>query len=224
MARSNFYRLDYSNSKQLDEWSQAGRLPAQGHELAAQVRLGNYVLAAKFDATLGIGEVRAVGRVSKLGKEVEIDWRSARFDLHPSTQGQRFWLKDYFNFDAGVSARYELARRCSELFPDAFVEKGADTNLAVSAKAGHIYVIKSPHGYKLGKSRQLRDRARLFSVKLPFPIEVVMTGWFDDYSAAELRLHRRFAHKRLEGEWFDLSSSDLVILQTELGCTHKKVR
>lgn len=219
MARSNFYRLNYNNSNQLDEWSQAGRLPAQCHELAAKVRVGNYVLAAKFNATFGIGEVRAVGRVSKMEREVEINWRGARFDLHPSTQGQRFWLQDHFNFDAGVSARYELARRCGELFPDALVENGADSNLTVSAKAGHIYVIKSPHGYKIGKSRQLRDRARLFGVKLPFQIEVVMTGWFEDYSAAELRLHRRFAHKRLEGEWFDLNSSDLVILQAELGCT-----
>lgn len=121
MAQSNFYRLDYNNSNQLDECLQAGRLPAHCHELAAKVRVGNYVLAAKFDATLCIGEVRAVGRVSKADKEVEIDWRSARFDLHPSTQGKRFWSQDHFNFDAGVSARYELGRRCCELFPDALL-------------------------------------------------------------------------------------------------------
>lgn len=217
MAQSNFFRLNYDTTKQLDEWSQARRLPEHPHELAAKVRVGNYVLAASYNATHGIGEVRAVGRVSKLGKDVEVDWRSARFDLHPSTQGQRFWLQDNFNFDVGVSRRYELERRCCELFPDVLVEKGKDTQKTESQSAGHIYVIKSPHGYKIGKSKRLRDRTRLFGVKLPFPIEVLMTGWFEDYSAAEARLHRRFAHKRLEGEWFDLSASDLVALQAELG-------
>lgn len=217
MALSNFFRLSYDTSKQLDEWSQARRLPAHGHELTAKVRVGNFVLAARFDAAFGIGKVRAVGLVVKLGQTVELDWRSARFDLHPSTQGQRFWQQNHFNFDAGVAGRYELERRCVELFPDLPVGKGSGTQLIQPQSAGHIYVIKSPHGYKIGKSKRLHDRTRLFGVKLPFPIEVLMTGWFEDYSAAELRLHRRFSHKRLEGEWFDLNASDLAALQVELG-------
>ncbi|OGB04989.1 MAG: hypothetical protein A3E79_03210 [Burkholderiales bacterium RIFCSPHIGHO2_12_FULL_61_11] len=57
----------------------------------------------------------------------------------------------------------------------------------------------------------------MFGVKLPFPIEVVMTGWFENYSEAEIRFHRQFAHKRLEGEWFDLSQTDLEGLGRQLG-------
>lgn len=49
---------------------------------------------------------------------------------------------------------------------------------------------------------------------MPFPIEVVMTGWFADYSVAERQFHRQFAGKRLEGEWFDLDDSDLKLLRT----------
>lgn len=81
---------------------------------------------------------------------------------------------------------------------------------------GHVYVIRSPYGYKIGKTRTLRDRTRLFAVKLPFPIEVVMTGWFADHSLAERNFHRQFADKRLEGEWFDLTDSDLELLRAGL--------
>lgn len=77
-------------------------------------------------------------------------------------------------------------------------------------RCGYVYVIKSPYGYKIGKTKHMKQRSQLFSVKLPFAIEIVSFGWFDDYSAAESSYHRTYAQQRMEGEWSDLDAHDLL--------------
>jgi hypothetical protein len=78
---------------------------------------------------------------------------------------------------------------------------------------GHIYVLESPYGYKIGKTINLSERTRLFAVKLPFPNSLVHHFRADDYTAAERGLHLKYADKRLEGEWFDLTAADLADLR-----------
>ena len=226
---NSFFRLDYANSSDIDAWMRDGRLPDKPVDLPMKVRRGNYVLAAKFNHAARLGEVRSVGRIVRATDHVEVEWRHAEFDLRPSPQGVQFWSRDHFKFATSVVDRYMLEAICAEHFPAAGAstqsDKGVPTPYGAAplsggstgaANAGHIYVIRSPYGYKIGKTRTLRDRTRLFAVKLPFPIEVVMTGWFDDYSAAERQFHQQFASKRLEGEWFDLNDRDLNELRTAL--------
>jgi hypothetical protein len=112
--------------------------------------------------------------------------------------------------------RYGLQTHASRVFADLPVSASGDGCAVLSSEGGdpgYIYVIKSQYGFKIGKSRQLHQRTRLFGVKLPFPIEVALTGWCSEYSETERALHREFAGKRLEGEWFDLNDSDLASLR-----------
>lgn len=225
---NSYFRLDYASSSDIETWMREGRLPERPVDLPLKVRGGNFVLAAKFNHAARLGEVRAIGRIARATDRVEVEWRSAEFNLRPSQQGVQFWNRDHFKFAATVVDRYMLEAICAEHFPDAGAAQGGEDvppscdstplsgRASGTANAGHVYVIRSPYGYKIGKTRTLRDRTRLFAVKLPFPIEIVMTGWFADYSVAERHLHRQFAGKRLEGEWFDLNDSDLKLLRTEL--------
>lgn len=225
---NSFYRMDYANSTDLERWMNERRLPEKPVDLLMKVRSGDFVLAAKFNHDTRLGEVRAVGRVVNATDTVSVEWQCSEFDLRPSPQGKQFWNKDHFKFAATVVDRYMLKAICAEHFPGlcvaqrdndgpaAFESDSLSSGASQAANGGHIYVIKSPYGFKIGKTRTLRDRTRLFAVKLPFPIEVVMTGWFSDYSAAERKLHRQFASKRLEGEWFDLNVADLKVLRSEL--------
>lgn len=225
---NSFFRLDYANSSDIDTWMREVRLPEKPVDLPMKVRCGDFVLAAKFNHAARLGEVRAIGCIVSATSCVEVEWRRAEFDLRPSPQGVQFWNRNHFKFAASVVDRYTLEAICAEHFPDAVAAQSGtrvptpyeSTSLSGgpsgASNAGHVYVIRSPYGYKIGKTRTLRDRTRLFAVKLPFPIEVVMTGWFADYSAAERRLHRQFAGRRLEGEWFDLNDTDLKVLRTEL--------
>jgi hypothetical protein len=139
-----------------------------------------------------------------------------------------FWRKDHFKFAPSVVDRYMLEAISAEHFlagdgaqndkcaPMSGEPRSQSSGARETANAGHVYVIRSSYGYKIGKTRTLRDRTRMFAVKLPFPIEVMMTGWFADYSVAERQLHHQFAGKRLEGEWFDLNGADLTILRSAL--------
>lgn len=79
-------------------------------------------------------------------------------------------------------------------------------------RGGFVYLIKSPYGHKIGKTKNMKQRSQLFSVKLPFPIEILRYGWFDDYSLAEAQFHREYAHKRLEGEWFNLNEAEIAAI------------
>jgi len=44
--------------------------------------------------------------------------------------------------------------------------------------------------------------ARLFGVKLSFPIEIELAGWCQQYGSTEHALRVEFGQNRLEGEWF----------------------
>lgn len=225
---NSFFRLDYATTDDLDSCVNEARLPERPIDLLSKVRRGNFVLAARFNHAVRLGEVRAIGHILRATERVEVEWRRVELDLRPTANGAPFWRKDHFKFAPNVAKRYMLEAICAEHFPEAssahFIkgtplsgESISPTGLASGAvDAGHIYVIRSPYGYKIGKTRTLRDRTRLFAVKLPFPIDVVMTGWFADYSLAERNFHRQFADKRLEGEWFDLTDSDLELLRASL--------
>lgn len=81
---------------------------------------------------------------------------------------------------------------------------------------GFVYIIKEHkyNTYKIGKTKNLKQRMNLFGVKLPFKIEIVHIIASDDYSEIETELHKTFAEKRLEGEWFDLSDEDIEWLKS----------
>ncbi|MBJ6119136.1 GIY-YIG nuclease family protein [Pontibacter sp. BT310] len=74
---------------------------------------------------------------------------------------------------------------------------------------GYIYLIKSELGYKIGKTKNIRQRSNLFSVKLPFDFEFEDYKKCLNYHEVEIELHEKFANKRINGEWFELSLSDV---------------
>jgi len=90
----------------------------------------------------------------------------------------------------------------------------SNTSASPNPTVGYVYLIWSKHGYKIGKAINVRNRTRLFEVKLPFPIEVEHYARFDDYTHAERSLHLHFDHKRLEGEWFALNDEDIAFIKT----------
>lgn len=119
--------------------------------------------------------------------------------------------------------RYGLVDLQAEYFPDhagfdfAAPTMPAPYSLAGSTKPtpGFVYVIRSEYGYKIGKTVNLKNRTRLFEVKLPFPISIEHYAWFEDYSHAERSLHLHYHAKRLEVEWFALNPADLAHIKAQ---------
>ncbi|MDM8528197.1 GIY-YIG nuclease family protein [Anaerolineales bacterium HSG24] len=192
-------------------------------ELFAKIKPGHGIVLSKWDNNVLVGNVLALGIVQSVNvgeATAEMAWTQSDVTLKPNPQGRQFWRnKPFFRFADTVSVRYML----DDLFSDQFrdiegipLDKVTRTRVEKDVQGhtyqvipGYIYVIKSEYGYKIGKTISIKSRTRLFSVKLPFPIELIHYAWFDNYSKAERDFHDRFSSKRLEGEWFDLSPSDI---------------
>jgi hypothetical protein len=74
---------------------------------------------------------------------------------------------------------------------------------------GHVYLLKSGRYYKIGMSNAVGRREYELSIQLPEKASVVHRIKTDDPSGIEDYWHRRFATRRKNGEWFELTPQDL---------------
>ena len=83
------------------------------------------------------------------------------------------------------------------------------------AAAGYVYLIASDTGYyKIGRTNNPENRLATFAVKLPFHVEYECLIACPDMRALERSLHRKFEHKRVNGEWFALDADDIAIIKS----------
>lgn len=84
---------------------------------------------------------------------------------------------------------------------------------------GYIYLLRLHQSdniyecpYKIGRTINVDQRFQQLANMLPYKTTIVHTAWSSDTVADEELLHQKFAHKRLNGEWFKLDEDDLVYL------------
>lgn len=181
--------------------------------------------------------------VDLASETIKVNWRPADITLKPTASGASVWRrKPWFGFAPDVADRYMLDGLFADVFDDdswststtrvELAEHGSEATAGEVGKpigphdvfavakpsrhprVGYVYLVWSPHGYKIGKSINVKQRTRLFSVKLPFDVRVEHYAKFSDHTQAESTLHRHFHAQRLEGEWFDLGPSDIALIKT----------
>jgi Meiotically Up-regulated Gene 113 (MUG113) protein len=82
--------------------------------------------------------------------------------------------------------------------------------MRASKRYGYVYLIQSPTGsYKIGRARNPEDRMKTFNVKLPFEVDYVHLIETSDMYGLERAFHKRYAQKRVNGEWFMLDPEDV---------------
>jgi len=74
---------------------------------------------------------------------------------------------------------------------------------------GEVYLFKSGRHYKIGKTNDTVRRGNELRIQLPEKMDLIHSIKTDDPSGVEAYWHRRFESKRMNGEWFDLSSMDV---------------
>lgn len=77
-------------------------------------------------------------------------------------------------------------------------------------KKGHIYFLRADNGLtKIGETKDLEVRLKAINDSLLNETELLFSIESEDVRKLEGEFHEQFKNKRVKGEWFDLSPSDI---------------
>jgi hypothetical protein len=76
--------------------------------------------------------------------------------------------------------------------------------------SGFVYLIRSGRHYKVGRSNSAGRREYELAIQLPEKAQTAHVIRTDDPVGIEAYWHNRFAPKRKNGEWFDLTAADIA--------------
>ncbi len=93
---------------------------------------------------------------------------------------------------------------CTSITPR---ESGAGS--AVEA-FGYVYLLKSGRFFKIGRSNAVGRREYELAIQLPEKVTRIHSIKTDDPPGIEDYWHRRFADRRKNGEWFELTAQDVA--------------
>lgn len=83
---------------------------------------------------------------------------------------------------------------------------------------GFVYIVTDGNGhYKIGYTTNLAQRLSALNMGLPTEMTVEIAYHSEHCQREEAKWHKRFADKRLKGEWFTLTAEDLTAIRNEAG-------
>jgi hypothetical protein len=191
---------------------------------------GDGVLKARYNTVTQSAQIEALGRVVATNAEdgtASISWHAVGFELIPGPQGRRHWeTSAYFILNAQRARSYELPEKFAKAFGDntwlthKIIDSFHHRNElggrlpTLDVREGFVYLMQWENEYKIGKAVDIERRKKRLSRELNRDITVLHRIFSHDYTRAESDLHRKYASKRLHGEWFALEADDITWLMS----------
>ncbi|HVU06524.1 MAG TPA: GIY-YIG nuclease family protein [Candidatus Paceibacterota bacterium] len=102
----------------------------------------------------------------------------------------------------------DIVELCTAIVGDSKNSESEETD-GEQVIIGSVYLFKHGKYYKIGKSNDTVRRGNELRIQLPENLDLIHEIKTDDPSGIEAYWHKRFGLKRMNGEWFDLNSSDV---------------
>ena len=149
-------------------------------------------------------QTRKLGRFPTRNEIRTIGPSEKTFRTHfGSKQGMLAAVREYCQSRAGYEDVMSLCQTTVEPETDQLADKAEQFD-------GFVYMMKSGRYFKIGKTNHVGGRERDLKIHLPDPIKTIHSITTDDPDGIEAYWHRRFADKRKNGEWFELSAQDVA--------------
>ena len=173
--------------------------------------------------SLGYGKDEILSRLVDLARELnrfpttaDLRVRTANQPDFPDTRTIQRTLGNKAEMVLALSQFCENREDCSDVA--ALCAKVAKSNIdeppattpSVGSNDGFVYIIKSGRFFKIGKTNSAGRREREIAILLPERTKTVHVIKTDDPTGIEEYWHKRFASKRKNGEWFDLTQDDIA--------------
>lgn len=132
--------------------------------------------------------------------------RKRKYEI--SVENKNFKMSYIVNQDLSSNLILNYIETQNLEFNDNFIEAHVDLQ-----KTQYVYFIQSEYGYKIGKTKDIKQRLNTFGVKLPFKFSLfsyIETKRMDD---CELYFHDLFSDRRINGEWFNLKEYDFETIK-----------
>jgi hypothetical protein len=185
-----------------DALAEAGYAPNQFQSKLTD----DFVIQAYIGLIRELGRVPIWGELRRKAKNDETFPSHTVFDRFGGKEKLIDTVSDYCrrntSFD-DILTILSTAKRPSEKFP----EDECDIRARVSK--GFVYLLKSGPHYKIGRTNSMGRRTSELAIKIPVPPKALHHIETDDPVGVEGYWHKRFAEKRGEGEWFNLSPEDV---------------
>jgi len=143
---------------------------------------------------------------------------------NPDFPGQRTFVRRFGSKDGLVSAftlwisSNPANEDLREFIPK--LSKGtqgsSNTDEFDGQKDGFVYLLRSGRFHKIGRSNDVERRIREIRVTLPESVDMEHVIKTDDPAGIEAYWHKRFANKRANGEWFELTPADVKSFKRRL--------
>lgn len=156
-----------------------------------------------------IGVIRKLGKFptsSELRIERNIDSEFPSKSVFTRFGPKRELARKILHYATDKSGYEDIVVLCEPVLEKSSRKESCDdSNISI----GEVYLFKSGRHYKIGKTNDTVRRGNELRIQLPEKMNLIHSIKTDDPSGVEAYWHRRFEAKRMQGEWFDLSSADI---------------